>query len=96
MKALLIIISLTLLGGCLSRLYTPKSERTANQPALIQVAFEDLDADGDGNLSKAEYSADAETVNFDAPGEALLGILIITSLIVCILAYATKCWRSNA
>ena len=66
---------------------------SVNDTPTIRVPFENVDIDGNGNITKDEYEQDARTLDVETPGSTTLGIMVGVGLLVGILIFLTTCYK---
>ena len=93
MKYITLIITFVALTSCISINRSQPHRPSANRPPQIQVPFDVVDLNQDGNITKKEYDGSASTLDVETPGVTLLGIMIGVGLLVGVLIFLTTCYK---
>lgn len=93
MKYVITILTVLLLGSCFSVKKQWSQQKSVNEPPRIVVPFDQVDINGDGNISKTEYIQDASTLDANTPFSSIMGILLGVGVLVGILIFLTTCYK---
>jgi hypothetical protein len=93
MKYITLIITFTIMTSCMSINWSQPHQASVNKPPLIQVPFDAVDLNQDGNITKEEYLENASTLDVKTPGVTILGIMLGVGLLVGILIFLTTCYK---
>lgn len=102
MKALMLFILIALFSSCMSRSTAPRNTFAPTELKHVEVTFDDLDIDEDGNVTKAEIKNYNKTMNLkpsfgqniSAPVWATIGIAAST-LVMCLVSTLVRCNKSE-
>ena len=87
------ILLLFLFTSCVSinRSRTPTVE--VNDSPGIRVPFTTADTDGDGMITKEEYTTDTRTVDIETPSDVMLSVIVSVGVLVGVLIFLTTCYK---
>lgn len=87
-----IILIITLLSGCMSKIPTLKTG-PYNAPTAKKVDFGDIDVNKDGVINKDEYNAIPSNGEIDAQSPIIWFIIII--ILISVVLFVTKSFKKQ-
>ena len=82
MKYFILLVSTLMLSSSLTVKKQWSQQKSVNNPPVITIPFDQVDTDGDGNITVDEYISEAGTLDTTTPFSSIMGIIIGVGILV--------------